>query len=69
MATDAHHNVPESGPLADNKPTDMPATRTLFVVIAALLVVFAIVAAVMNFNSQEETPAFPPDGETGQMTE
>jgi len=69
MATDAHHNVPGSGPLQDPKPTDMPATRTLFWVIGVMLVIFAIVAAVMNFSSQEETPALPPDGETGQMTE
>lgn len=66
MATDAHRNIPGSGPLEDRKGTDMPATKTMFWVIGAMLVVFAIVAAVMNFNSQEEIPAFPAEGESGQ---
>lgn len=50
----------------DSKPTDMPATRTLFWVIGAMLVIFAIVTAVMNYTTQEEKPEMPPHGETGQ---
>lgn len=39
----------------DGKKDDMPAARTLLIVVGVLLVGFAIVAAVMNFKSENDT--------------
>lgn len=46
----------------DGKKDDMPAARTLLIVVGVLLVGFAIVAAVMNFKSENDTlNPLPPD--------
>ncbi len=69
MPTDAHQTKPESGPLADHKPSDMPAARTMIYVIVGLLVVFAIVAAVMDRYGSDKTPVEPADTEVGPITQ
>lgn len=48
----AHHN----GPLEDHKPNDMPAARTLVVLVVVLLAVFSVIAAVIYYNAHEEAP-------------
>lgn len=53
MATDEHYNepgiVPE--PLEDEQPTDMPATRSMFVVIALLAVLSLVILVTLHLAS------------------
>lgn len=56
MSSDAHTPLPSDGPLADNRPTDMPAARTMFILVVVLLAVFSIVAAVIHFSAEEAAP-------------
>ena len=51
-----HHD----GPLEDHSPNDMPAARSILVIIVALLAVFAIVASIIQYNADEDAPAQPP---------
>ena len=60
MSSDAHTPLPQHGPLADNRPTDMPAARILFVLVVVLLAVFSIVAAIIHFNAEEAAPDAAP---------
>ena len=53
MSSDAHTPIPQRGPLADNRPTDMPAARTMFILVVVLLAVFSIVAAIIHFSAED----------------
>lgn len=59
MAADKHFHPPAPVPdaLEDHKPDDMPAARSLIVIIGGLLVVCAIIAAVIygRANPDENT--------------
>ncbi|MBK8339504.1 MAG: hypothetical protein IPK99_05595 [Flavobacteriales bacterium] len=52
MPTDKHFNeqagMPE--PLEDHQPTDMPATRTMFVVLAIVAFLGLVVLATLQFT-------------------
>lgn len=52
MPTDKHFNeqagMPE--PLEDHQPTDMPATRTMFVVLAIVAFLSLVVLATLHFS-------------------
>ena len=61
MPTDVHHTLPESGPLADYKTSDMPAARTMIYLVAVMLIVFAVIAAVMDRNAALNSPVVPPE--------
>jgi hypothetical protein len=54
MATDKHYNEPGvmPEPLEDKRGTDMPATRLMFIVIAALAVLAAVVLIVIQMASR-----------------
>jgi len=49
MATDKHYNIPGGmpEPLEDPKPTDMPATRNMFIVIVVLAIIALVVLATL----------------------
>ena len=68
MATDAHYNEPGGVPpaLEDHKPTDMPATRWMFYIIAGAMVLFMGVALVNYFNADEPAVPEPPPAATAQ---
>lgn len=50
MATDKHYNVPGGmpEPLDDPKPTDMPATRNMFIVITVLAIIALAILATLQ---------------------
>jgi|GEM_PF-2344765 len=56
MSTDAHTPLPQKGPFADNSPTDMPAARTIVILVVVLLAVFSVVAAIIHFTAEEAAP-------------
>jgi hypothetical protein len=64
MPTDPHTPLPMDGPLNDRKPTDMPAARWMMIIVAVLLVIFALVAAFVHQDAQEGLP--PTDQSTEQ---
>jgi hypothetical protein len=53
MATDKHYNEPGvmPEPLEDPKGTDMPATRNMFLIIAALAIFAVAVVVVLQMSS------------------
>jgi hypothetical protein len=42
--------------LEDHKPNDMPAARTLVVLVVVLLAVFSVIAAIIYYNAHEDAP-------------
>jgi hypothetical protein len=50
MSTDEHFNAPGDvpEPIDDHKPTDMPATINMFIIIAAVAVISLVVLVVTH---------------------
>lgn len=57
MSTSERTTAPSAheSPLADHTKDDMPAARTLIILVVVLLAGFAVVAGIMNFKSQNDT--------------
>jgi heme/copper-type cytochrome/quinol oxidase subunit 2 len=53
MSTDKHFNAPGDlpEPIEDHKPTDMPATVNMFIIIAAVAVISVVVMVAMHLAS------------------
>jgi uncharacterized protein (DUF983 family) len=51
MSTDKHFNAPGDvpDPIEDHKPTDMPATVNMFIIIAAVAAVSLVVMVALHF--------------------
>ena len=60
MSTQTHRSTPHhEGILEDHSANDMPAARTIFVLVIVLLAVFAIVASIILFVADEKAPPQP----------
>jgi len=45
--------------LEDHSPNDMPAARTIFILVIVLLAVFSIVVSIIYFYEDKNAPAQP----------